>query len=72
MSVHHWLFHVRPPKDTTQPVSVAYQTARKLYVHAELDHGQNGTDTPSVECQSPHQRQVNANKLDDKLEIKYY
>lgn len=58
LSVVDRLLHVRPPEDTTQPVSVACQTARRLCVHAQLDHGQNGTDTPSDKCQSPHQRQV--------------
>lgn len=58
--VVHRLFHVRPPEDATQPVSVACQTARRLCVHAQLDHGQNGTDTPGDECQPPHQRQVGA------------
>lgn len=57
-SVVHWLFHVCPPEDTTQPVSVTYQTARRLCLHAQLDSGQNGTDTTSFECQSPRQRQV--------------
>lgn len=59
-SIVHWLFHVCPPEDATQPVSVACQTARRLCVHAQLDSGQNGTDTPSNECQSPRQRQVSS------------
>lgn len=58
VSVVDRLYHVRPSEDATQPVSVAYQTARRLCVHTQLDHGQNGTDTPSDKCQSPHQRQV--------------
>lgn len=60
VSVVNRLFHVRTPEDATQPVYVAYQTARRLCVHAQLDHGQNGTDAPSDKCQSPHQRQVSA------------
>lgn len=59
-SAVHWLFHVCPTEDATQPVSVAYQTARRLRVHAQLDPGKNGTDAPSDERQSPHQRQVSA------------
>ena len=58
MSVIHGLYYVRTPQDTTKPVSVAYQTARRLCVHAELDHGQDGTNASGVKCQSPHQRQV--------------
>lgn len=58
VSVYHRLFHVRPLEDATQPVSAACQTARGLCVHAELDHGKNGADAPSVDCQPPHQRQV--------------
>lgn len=60
VSVACGLFHVRAPEDATQPVSVAYQTARRLCIHAQLDHGKNGTDTTSDKCQSPHQRQVGA------------
>lgn len=64
VSALHRLFHVRPSEGSTQPVSVAYQTARRLCVHTQLDPGQNGTDTPGDERQSPHQRQVkNSTKL---------
>lgn len=59
LSAIHRLLHVCPSEDVAQPVSIAYQAARRLCVHAQLDLGQNGTYTPCFNHESPHQRQVN-------------
>lgn len=60
VSVVHRLLYVRSPQDAAQSLSFACQTARGLRVHAQLDHGKNGLDAPSIKCESPHQRRVSA------------